>query len=104
MALMTDTAVLVLSARPTGFVLASLPRNRCTFTRIVRAGHRASNLVIAEDATVFDRFGPALTLVDAVGGSAHRVQRQNRQRSRRCDRASGRRVGTITPAEPDPTP
>jgi hypothetical protein len=39
-----------------------------------------------------------------VGGSADRVQRQNRQRSHRCDHASGRRVGTISPAEPDPTP
>jgi hypothetical protein len=42
--------------------------NRCVFTPTVRTGHRAPNVVIAEDETLFDRFGPVFTLVDAVGG------------------------------------
>jgi hypothetical protein len=36
----------------------------------VRPGHRAPNVVVAEGETLFDRFGPGYTLVDAVGGSS----------------------------------
>jgi hypothetical protein len=44
------------------------PWDRRTFAPSVRAGHRAPNVVVADDETLFDRFGPAFTLVDAVGG------------------------------------
>ena len=43
------------------------PWDRRTFTPTVRAGHRAPNVVIAEDETLFDRFSPGFTLVDATG-------------------------------------
>jgi 2-polyprenyl-6-methoxyphenol hydroxylase-like FAD-dependent oxidoreductase len=46
------------------------PWDRRTFTPTVRAGHRAPNVVIGDDETLFDRFGPGFTLVDAVGGSS----------------------------------
>ena len=32
----------------------------------VRPGHRAPNVVVGEDDTLFDRFGPGFTLVDAA--------------------------------------
>jgi 2-polyprenyl-6-methoxyphenol hydroxylase-like FAD-dependent oxidoreductase len=46
------------------------PWDRRTFVPSVRPGHRAPNVVVAEGETLFDRFGPGYTLVDAVGGSS----------------------------------
>ena len=46
------------------------PWNRRTFVPTVRAGHRAPNVVVSEDETLFDRFGPGFTLVDAVSGAS----------------------------------
>lgn len=43
------------------------PWNRRTFVPTVRAGHRAPNVVIGADRTLFDDFGPCFTLVDACG-------------------------------------
>jgi 2-polyprenyl-6-methoxyphenol hydroxylase-like FAD-dependent oxidoreductase len=44
------------------------PWDRRTFAPTARPGHRAPNVVVAEDETLFDRFGPGYTLVDAIGG------------------------------------
>ena len=41
------------------------PWNRRTFVPTVRAGHRAPNIVVKDDRTLFDDFGPGFTLVDA---------------------------------------
>ena len=46
------------------------PWNRRTFVPTVRPGHRAPNIVVSEDETLFDRFGPGFTLVDAIGGAS----------------------------------
>jgi hypothetical protein len=46
------------------------PWNRRTFVPAVRAGHRAPNVVVSEDETLFDRFGPGFTLIDAIGGAS----------------------------------
>ncbi|OBI42762.1 hypothetical protein [Mycobacterium sp. E796] len=43
------------------------PWDRRTFAPTVRPGHRAPNVVVGEDETLFDRFGPGFTLVDALG-------------------------------------
>jgi 2-polyprenyl-6-methoxyphenol hydroxylase-like FAD-dependent oxidoreductase len=45
------------------------PWHRRTFVPTVRPGHRAPNAVVGEDDTLFDRFGPGFTLVDAAGGT-----------------------------------
>jgi 2-polyprenyl-6-methoxyphenol hydroxylase-like FAD-dependent oxidoreductase len=47
--------------------------DRHTFAPTVRAGHRAPNVVLGDDddaETLFDKFGPDYTLVDAVGGAS----------------------------------
>jgi hypothetical protein len=44
------------------------PWDRRTFVPTVRPGHRAPNVVVADRETLFDRFGPDYTLVDAVSG------------------------------------
>jgi len=41
------------------------PWNRRTYAPSVRAGHRAPNVVVGADRTLFDGFGPGFTLVDA---------------------------------------
>ena len=41
------------------------PWDRRTFVPTVRAGHRAPNIVVGPDETLFDSFGPGFTLVDA---------------------------------------
>ena len=43
------------------------PWDRRSFVPTVRPGHRAPNIVVAEEETLFDRFGPGFTLVDAIG-------------------------------------
>lgn len=43
------------------------PWDRRRFASTVRPGHYAPNVVISETETLFDRFGPAYTLVDARG-------------------------------------
>jgi 2-polyprenyl-6-methoxyphenol hydroxylase-like FAD-dependent oxidoreductase len=43
------------------------PWDRRTFLPTVRAGHRAPNVVVGVDQTLFDSFGPGFTLVDACG-------------------------------------
>lgn len=40
--------------------------DRRTFVPTVRPGHRAPNVVVGERETLFDRFGPGFTLVDAL--------------------------------------
>ena len=40
--------------------------DRRTFVPTVRPGHRAPNIVVGEDDTLFDRFGSGFTLVDAL--------------------------------------
>jgi 2-polyprenyl-6-methoxyphenol hydroxylase-like FAD-dependent oxidoreductase len=42
------------------------PWDRRTFVPTVRPGHRAPNIAPGEGATLFDRFGPGFTLVDAL--------------------------------------
>jgi 2-polyprenyl-6-methoxyphenol hydroxylase-like FAD-dependent oxidoreductase/ketosteroid isomerase-like protein len=42
------------------------PWDRRTFVPTVRPGHRAPNIVLGEHDTLFDRFGPGFTLVDAL--------------------------------------
>ena len=51
------------------------PWDRHTFAATVRAGHRAPNAVIADDETLFDRFGPGFTVVDAMGGGSRDAKR-----------------------------
>jgi 2-polyprenyl-6-methoxyphenol hydroxylase-like FAD-dependent oxidoreductase len=46
------------------------PWNRRTFVPTVRPGHRAPNVVVSDDETLFDRFGPGFTLVDAIGAAS----------------------------------
>jgi hypothetical protein len=46
------------------------PWNRRTFVPTVRPGHRASNVVVSDNETLFDRFGPGFTLVDAIGAAS----------------------------------
>jgi FAD binding domain len=41
------------------------PWDRRRFVPTVRAGHRAPNIVVGPDRTLFDDFGPGFTLVDA---------------------------------------
>jgi FAD-dependent monooxygenase len=41
------------------------PWDRRRFVPTVRAGHRAPNIVVGPDHTLFDDFGPGFTLVDA---------------------------------------
>ncbi|MBV6762308.1 FAD-dependent monooxygenase [Rhodococcus opacus] len=43
------------------------PWDRRHFVPTVRPGHRAPNVVLSEQETLFDQFGPGFTLVDAVG-------------------------------------
>ena len=43
------------------------PCDRRTFVPTVRPGHRAPNVVVGDNETLFDRFGVGYTLVDAVG-------------------------------------
>jgi 2-polyprenyl-6-methoxyphenol hydroxylase-like FAD-dependent oxidoreductase len=45
---------------------AAPPWDRRTFVPTVRPGHRAPNIVLREQETLFDRFGPWFTLVDAL--------------------------------------
>ncbi|MFB1298723.1 FAD-dependent monooxygenase [Mycobacterium sp. pW049] len=45
---------------------AGPPWHRRTFVPTVRPGHRAPNVAIGEEGTLFDRFGTAFTLVDAA--------------------------------------
>jgi hypothetical protein len=40
------------------------PWNRRTYVPTVRAGHRAPDVVVGTDRTLFDGFGPGFTLVD----------------------------------------
>jgi FAD-dependent monooxygenase len=47
---------------------------RRTFVPTVRPGHRAPNIVLGEQDTLFDQFGPGFTLVDALG-----AERQSQQ-------------------------
>lgn len=42
------------------------PWHRRTFVPTVRPGHRAPNVALSEHDTLFDRFGPQFTLVDAL--------------------------------------
>ncbi|MEZ0365160.1 FAD-dependent monooxygenase [Mycobacterium sp. pUA109] len=42
------------------------PWDRRAFLPTVRPGHRAPNIVLGEHNTLFDRFGPVFTLVDAL--------------------------------------
>jgi 2-polyprenyl-6-methoxyphenol hydroxylase-like FAD-dependent oxidoreductase len=42
------------------------PWDRRTFVPTVRPGHRAPNIALGERDTLFDRFGPEFTLVDAL--------------------------------------
>ncbi len=42
------------------------PWDRRTFVPTVRPGHRAPNIIVGEQETLFDRFGPGFTLVDAL--------------------------------------
>jgi 2-polyprenyl-6-methoxyphenol hydroxylase-like FAD-dependent oxidoreductase len=42
------------------------PWDRRTFVPTVRPGHRAPNIVLHEQDTLFDQFGPGFTLVDAL--------------------------------------
>jgi 2-polyprenyl-6-methoxyphenol hydroxylase-like FAD-dependent oxidoreductase len=42
------------------------PWDRRVFLPTVRPGHRAPNIVLRDQDTLFDRFGPAFTLVDAL--------------------------------------
>jgi 2-polyprenyl-6-methoxyphenol hydroxylase-like FAD-dependent oxidoreductase len=44
--------------------------DRRRFVPTVRPGHRAPNIVITGTETLFDRFGPQFTLVDALGDSS----------------------------------
>jgi 2-polyprenyl-6-methoxyphenol hydroxylase-like FAD-dependent oxidoreductase len=50
--------------------------DRRTFVPTVRPGHRAPNVAVGEQDTLFDRFGPEFTLVDALDddGQASRVR------------------------------
>jgi 2-polyprenyl-6-methoxyphenol hydroxylase-like FAD-dependent oxidoreductase len=45
---------------------ATPPWDRRTFVPTVRPGHRAPNIALGEQDTLFDRFGPEFTLVDAL--------------------------------------
>jgi 2-polyprenyl-6-methoxyphenol hydroxylase-like FAD-dependent oxidoreductase len=45
---------------------AAPPWDRRTFVPTVRPGHRAPNTVLGDQDTLFDRFGPGFTLVDAL--------------------------------------
>ena len=45
---------------------AAPPWDRRTFVATVRPGHRAPNVVLGGHDTLFDRFGPGFTLVDAL--------------------------------------
>lgn len=42
------------------------PSDRRTFVPTVRPGHRAPNIVLGDQETLFDQFGPGFTLVDAL--------------------------------------
>ena len=56
-----DTSPIVVSDGST-----APPWDRRTFVPTVRAGHRAPNVVVGGQDTLFDRFGPGFTLVDAL--------------------------------------
>jgi Aromatic-ring hydroxylase, C-terminal len=45
---------------------ATPPWDRRTFVPTVRPGHRAPNVALGEQDTLFDQFGPEFTLVDAL--------------------------------------
>jgi 2-polyprenyl-6-methoxyphenol hydroxylase-like FAD-dependent oxidoreductase len=49
---------------PDGSIAAAWDRR--TFVPTVRPGHRAPNMVLGEQHTLFDHFGPGFTLVDAL--------------------------------------
>jgi FAD-dependent monooxygenase len=55
--------------------------DRRTFVPTVRPGHRAPNIVLGEQDTLFDQFGPGFTLVDALN--------DNSQSSRVLSEAAG---------------
>jgi 2-polyprenyl-6-methoxyphenol hydroxylase-like FAD-dependent oxidoreductase len=44
--------------------------DRRTFVPTVRPGHRAPNIVLGEQDTLFDQFGPGFTLVDALNDNS----------------------------------
>jgi 2-polyprenyl-6-methoxyphenol hydroxylase-like FAD-dependent oxidoreductase len=44
--------------------------DRRTFVPTVRPGHRAPNIVLGEQDTLFDEFGPGFTLVDALNDNS----------------------------------
>jgi hypothetical protein len=48
---------------------AAPPWDRRAFVPTVRPGHRAPNVMLGEQDTLFDQFGPGFTLVDALGDS-----------------------------------
>lgn len=50
------------------------PWDRRCFVPTVRPGHRAPNIVLDEKETLFDRFGPGFTLVDALGDSTQALR------------------------------
>ena len=46
------------------------PWDRRTFVPTVRPGHRAPNIVLRDQETLLDQFGPGFTLVDALGDNS----------------------------------
>lgn len=50
------------------------PWDRRTFVPTVRPGHHAPNIVLGEQETLFDQFGPGFTLVDALGDENQSAQ------------------------------
>lgn len=49
------------------------PWSRRTHQPATRAGHRAPNVVLDDGSTLYDRFGPEFTLVDATDGDTARL-------------------------------
>jgi 2-polyprenyl-6-methoxyphenol hydroxylase-like FAD-dependent oxidoreductase len=47
------------------------PWDRRTFVPTVRPGHRAPNIALGKQGTLFDQFGAGFTLVDALGDPSH---------------------------------
>jgi len=47
------------------------PSDRRTFVPTVRPGHRAPNVLLGDQETLFDQFGPGFTLVDALDDNSH---------------------------------
>jgi hypothetical protein len=58
--------------------------NRRAFVHTVRPRHRSPNIVVAEDETLFDRFGPGFTVVDAICGQATRSGCSTKPTSSAC--------------------